>query len=75
MNCYTIFLSLFQRTLGLRFLYPVYYIPEVEITPNKYTAAVAIEKGMYLSHQVGNRFMGCWTSTLLLLSTLIGCAL
>jgi 3-hydroxyacyl-CoA dehydrogenase len=35
----------FQRTLGLRFLYPVYYIPEVEITPNKYTSAVAIEKG------------------------------
>ena len=35
----------FQRTLGLRFLFPVYTIPEVEITPNKYTSGQTIEKG------------------------------
>ena len=35
-----------QRTIGLRFLYPVYYIPEVEVTPNKYTSPKNIEKGM-----------------------------
>jgi hypothetical protein len=32
------------RFLGLRFLYPVYYISEVEITPSKYTSNLAIEK-------------------------------
>lgn len=38
-----------QRTLGLRFLYPVYCIPEVEITPNKYTSSESIEKGKVYS--------------------------
>ncbi|XP_064623519.1 probable 3-hydroxybutyryl-CoA dehydrogenase [Lineus longissimus] len=42
-----------SRTMGLRFLYPVYYIPEVEITPNKYTSAVAIEKVRVLLEQMG----------------------
>ena len=36
---------IFQRTLGLRFLFPVYAIPEVEITPNKHTSGGTIEKG------------------------------
>ena len=39
------FTDSFQRTLGLRFLYPVYYIPEVEITPSTKTSGEVIEKG------------------------------
>ncbi|XP_074650952.1 putative 3-hydroxybutyryl-CoA dehydrogenase isoform X2 [Tubulanus polymorphus] len=42
-----------QRTLGLRFLYPVYYIPEVEIAPNKYTSAAVIEKVRQLLEKMG----------------------
>uniref|UniRef100_A0A2C9L7L8 3-hydroxyacyl-CoA dehydrogenase NAD binding domain-containing protein n=1 Tax=Biomphalaria glabrata TaxID=6526 RepID=A0A2C9L7L8_BIOGL len=34
-----------QRTLGLRFLFPVYYIPEVEIYPANQTEVQVIEKG------------------------------
>ncbi|KAH9502600.1 hypothetical protein Btru_073879 [Bulinus truncatus] len=33
-----------QRTLGVRFLFPVYYIPEVEICPAKLTDGQVIEK-------------------------------
>lgn len=33
-----------ERAIGLRFLYPVYYIPEVEISPCKATSTVTIEK-------------------------------
>ena len=39
------FCVILQRTIGLRFLYPVYYIPEVEITPGKETSSGTIEKG------------------------------
>ncbi|KAK2168394.1 hypothetical protein LSH36_17g09002 [Paralvinella palmiformis] len=42
-----------ERTVGLRFLYPVYYIPEVEITPNKYTANEVIEKLRTLMEKMG----------------------
>ena len=45
---------IFQRTVGLRFLFPVYAIPEVEITPNKHTSGGTIEKG----NQSGNIFQG-----------------
>ena len=40
------------RFLGLRFLYPVYYIPEVEITPSKYTSNLVIEKIRQLMSQM-----------------------
>ncbi|KAK3702725.1 hypothetical protein RRG08_042711 [Elysia crispata] len=33
-----------ERTLGLRFLFPVYYVPEVEICPAKVTSSKVIEK-------------------------------
>ena len=33
-----------ERTVGLRFLYPVYYIPEVELTPNKHTSQHTIDE-------------------------------
>ncbi|CAD5121622.1 DgyrCDS10116 [Dimorphilus gyrociliatus] len=36
-----------ERTVGLRFLYPVYYIPEVEITPGGFTSGKTIETGLY----------------------------
>ena len=35
-----------ERTLGLRFLFPVYYIPEVEITPSPKTSGDTIERGL-----------------------------
>ncbi|KAK2192439.1 hypothetical protein NP493_31g03001 [Ridgeia piscesae] len=41
------------RTVGLRFLYPVYCIPEVEITPNKYTSSETIEKVRMVLEQMG----------------------
>ena len=31
--------------MGLRFLHPVYAIPEVEISPTRHTSAQNIEKG------------------------------
>ena len=34
-----------QRSLGLRFLYPVYYIPEVEINPASFTSQKSIQQG------------------------------
>lgn len=42
-----------ERTLGLRFLFPVYCIPEVEITPGKYTSGQAIEKVRTLLEKMG----------------------
>ncbi|XP_045175082.2 3-hydroxybutyryl-CoA dehydrogenase-like [Mercenaria mercenaria] len=42
-----------ERTLGLRFLYPVYCIPEVEITPNKYTSGQVIEKVRSILEKMG----------------------
>ena len=39
----------FQKVVGLRFLYPVYYIPEVEITPAKHTSPDTIEKCKLIS--------------------------
>ncbi|XP_052766169.1 lambda-crystallin homolog [Mya arenaria] len=42
-----------ERTLGLRFLFPVYYIPEVEITPNKHTSGQTIEKVRALLEKIG----------------------
>ncbi|KAH3857268.1 peroxisomal bifunctional enzyme-like [Dreissena polymorpha] len=42
-----------ERTLGLRFLFPVYYIPEVEITPNKYTSGQTIEKVRGMLEKMG----------------------
>lgn len=42
-----------ERTLGLRFLFPVYYVPEVEITPNKFTSGQSIEKVRSLLQKMG----------------------
>lgn len=42
-----------ERTLGLRFLFPVYCVPEVEITPNKYTSGQVIEKVRTLLEKMG----------------------
>ena len=68
----------FQRTLGLRFLFPVYYIPEVEITPNKFTSGQTIEKGstQIQKQQVFNLHMfqyvnGYFTHLMLVLNVLM----
>ncbi|XP_041354547.1 3-hydroxybutyryl-CoA dehydrogenase-like [Gigantopelta aegis] len=42
-----------ERTLGLRFLFPVYYIPELEITPGPNTSAITIEKVRVLLEKMG----------------------
>ncbi|ELU17936.1 hypothetical protein CAPTEDRAFT_222534 [Capitella teleta] len=42
-----------ERTVGLRFLYPVYYIPEVEISPNKYTSSPTIENVRTMLERMG----------------------
>ncbi|KAJ8308799.1 hypothetical protein KUTeg_014311 [Tegillarca granosa] len=42
-----------ERTMGLRFLFPVYCIPEVEITPNKYTSQNYIEKVRSMLERMG----------------------
>ncbi|XP_064602416.1 LOW QUALITY PROTEIN: 3-hydroxybutyryl-CoA dehydrogenase-like [Liolophura sinensis] len=42
-----------ERTTGLRFLFPVYYIPEVEITPNTFTSPATIEKVRLLLEKMG----------------------
>ncbi|KAK7000050.1 3-hydroxybutyryl-CoA dehydrogenase [Biomphalaria glabrata] len=42
-----------QRTLGLRFLFPVYYIPEVEIYPANQTEVQVIEKVRKLVERMG----------------------
>ncbi|RWS12074.1 3-hydroxybutyryl-CoA dehydrogenase-like protein [Dinothrombium tinctorium] len=34
-----------ERALGVRFLYPVYFIPEVELLPSKFTSLETLEKG------------------------------
>lgn len=35
-----------ERSLGLRFLYPVYYIPEVEINPASFTSQKSMQRGI-----------------------------
>ena len=52
-KCYLIYCL--QRTVALRFLYPVYYIPEVEITPNQFTSPQVIEKGKSCTKTQGRR--------------------
>ncbi|KAK3093905.1 hypothetical protein FSP39_021666 [Pinctada imbricata] len=42
-----------HRTMGLRFLFPVYYIPEVEITPTQYTAQAAVQKVRAMLERMG----------------------
>lgn len=42
-----------ERFLGLRFLYPVYYISEVEITPHKETSNTVIESVRTLLGHMG----------------------
>ncbi|CAG5128725.1 unnamed protein product [Candidula unifasciata] len=42
-----------QRTLGLRFLFPVYCIPEIEILPAKLTDSAVIEKVRKLIERMG----------------------
>ncbi|KAL5008765.1 hypothetical protein ScPMuIL_014346 [Solemya velum] len=42
-----------QRMMGLRFLFPVYYIPEVEITPGQYTSSTTIEKVRAMLEKMG----------------------
>uniref|UniRef100_A0A0B7APH7 RING-type domain-containing protein n=1 Tax=Arion vulgaris TaxID=1028688 RepID=A0A0B7APH7_9EUPU len=42
-----------QRTLGLRFLFPVYYIPEIEIVPATLTDSTFIEKVRKLIEGMG----------------------
>ncbi len=42
-----------ERFVGLRFLYPVYYIPEVEFTPHKDTGNWVVEKLGTLLSQMG----------------------
>lgn len=37
-----------ERVIGLRFLYPVYCVPEVELTTTDCTAPYAVEKGKLL---------------------------
>ena len=41
-----------KRCLGIRFLYPVYCIAEVEITLAKQTNQDSIQKGMLFCHSV-----------------------
>jgi hypothetical protein len=64
---YIILYTIYQRCVGLRHLYPVFCIPEVEINPSKATSMdtvdyceslVASEKiDYYLFHHVGLRFI------------------
>ncbi|XP_062578079.1 3-hydroxybutyryl-CoA dehydrogenase-like isoform X2 [Saccostrea cucullata] len=42
-----------ERSLGLRFLYPVYYIPEVEINPASFTAQKSIQKVRVMLERMG----------------------
>ncbi|GFO03795.1 fatty acid oxidation complex subunit alpha [Plakobranchus ocellatus] len=42
-----------ERTLGLRFLFPVYYIPEVEICPAKVTTTGVIERVRRMVEKMG----------------------
>lgn len=36
-----------QNFVGVRFLYPVYYIPEVELNPSKWTSTQTIQTGWF----------------------------
>ncbi|XP_006813149.1 putative 3-hydroxybutyryl-CoA dehydrogenase [Saccoglossus kowalevskii] len=42
-----------ERILGLRFLHPVYTIPEVEITATKFTTSQNVEKVRHLLERIG----------------------
>ncbi|XP_072031906.1 3-hydroxybutyryl-CoA dehydrogenase-like [Amphiura filiformis] len=42
-----------ERAMGLRFLHPVYAIPEVEISPTRYTAPANIEKVRQMLERMG----------------------
>ncbi|XP_014787242.1 probable 3-hydroxybutyryl-CoA dehydrogenase isoform X1 [Octopus bimaculoides] len=42
-----------EQMIGLRFLYPVYYIPEVEITLSQQTSPETIEKGRKFLEKMG----------------------
>lgn len=42
-----------ERAMGVRFLYPVYCIPEVEITPSKCTSPDAIDRVRSLMERMG----------------------
>lgn len=42
-----------ERCLGLRFLFPVYYIPEVEVTAGKFTSTGTIEKVRAMLERMG----------------------
>ncbi|XP_060067580.1 probable 3-hydroxybutyryl-CoA dehydrogenase [Ylistrum balloti] len=42
-----------ERTMGLRFLYPVYGIPEVEITPSSFSSQKAIQKVRIMLERMG----------------------
>lgn len=42
-----------ERTLGIRFLYPVYCIPEIEIMPCKYTSGTVVDNVRALMERMG----------------------
>lgn len=42
-----------ERTMGLRFLFPVYCIPEVEITPSTFSAQKSIQKVRIMLERMG----------------------
>ncbi|XP_048735230.1 3-hydroxybutyryl-CoA dehydrogenase-like [Ostrea edulis] len=42
-----------DRSLGLRFLYPVYYIPEVEINPASFTSQTSIQRVREMLEKMG----------------------
>nr|XP_022329712.1 uncharacterized protein LOC111128407 [Crassostrea virginica] len=42
-----------ERSLGLRFLYPVYYIPEVEINPASFTSQKSIQQVRVMLEKMG----------------------
>ncbi|KAL8571994.1 hypothetical protein ACOMHN_057677 [Nucella lapillus] len=42
-----------ERCLGLRFLFPVYYIPEVEVSAGKFTSPKTIEKVRAMLERMG----------------------
>lgn len=44
-----------QNLIGVRFLYPVYYIPEVELNPSKWTSTQTIQTGSEKNFEVRQR--------------------
>lgn len=42
-----------ERSLGLRFLYPVYYIPEVEINPASFTSQKSMQRVRLMLEKMG----------------------